>query len=91
LRAGDIIMELDNVKMKFQYDWDSALRGLRIGQLVAVEILRKNPVNNQWTREEAQVQILESPEAKDDKKGSKSGMPDYHKMFGSRPNLGGRR
>jgi S1-C subfamily serine protease len=91
LRAGDIIMEIDNVPMKYQYDWDTALRTFRIGQLVYVEFMRKNPITANWSREQAQVQILESPEEKDDKKSAKPGTPNYHRMLKAKPNLGGRR
>jgi serine protease Do len=91
LRAGDIIMELDNTKIKYKYDWDSALRSYRIGQLVYVEFLRNDPVKGAWSRQQAQVQILEDPEDKDKDKDAKSGMPSYHSMMKAKPNLGGKR
>jgi serine protease Do len=90
LRAGDIIMELDNIKIKYQYDWDSTMRSFRIGQLVFVEFLRKDAVTGQWARGQAQLQLLESPEDNDGTKQAKPGVPNYHSMLGAKPNLGGR-
>ncbi|MBN2081777.1 serine protease [bacterium] len=69
IEAGDTIVEIDDRMMKYQYDWDSYERTFKVGQLIYVELLRKNPgadVNSYATedfhREIAQVQILEEPE-----------------------------
>jgi serine protease Do len=78
LKSGDIIVNLDKELIKYEYDWNAALRNMRIGQLVTVKFLRKSPVTNLWEKQQTQVQILENPTAKDDAKKKAAGSPSYH-------------
>jgi S1-C subfamily serine protease len=85
LQAGDTIVELDDNFMKFDYDWDSFIRTLTVGQLVFVEFIRKNegaePRSSDpadFHREVTQVQILEEPEEEEEEGGAAEQSGGYH-------------
>ena len=71
LKSGDIIVNLDNSFIKFDYDWNRALRDFKIGQLVTVKFIRKDPITQIWKKQQTQVQILENPKSKDKDKAKK--------------------
>jgi serine protease Do len=66
LEERDLIMELDDVFIKYDYDWDSYIRTWDVGQLVTVKFLRFNDETQKWERQQTQVTILEDPEAADE-------------------------
>jgi S1-C subfamily serine protease len=75
LKAGDIIVELDSKRLKYDYDWDSTVREFRVGQLVTVRFIRNTgtPDAPRWQRMETQVQILQQEESAEDEDGSGGG------------------
>jgi S1-C subfamily serine protease len=89
LLPGDIICQLDSRVIKYQYDWDSFMRSLSVGQLVYIGFIRKNPLTGEWKSQTAQVQILANPESSSttkSKPGAKpAGRSTYH-----RSNMGSR-
>jgi serine protease Do len=85
LKNGDIIIKLDSQTIKYQYDWDSTVRNFKIGQLVNIDLIRKNATTGKWERMDTQVQILaekgseeESEKKEETKKGSAYGKPAGH-------------
>jgi serine protease Do len=99
LKSGDIICRLDSRTIKYQYDWDSFWREVRVGQLVYVGFIRKDAISGEWSSQTAQVQILAAPEDEEDKDGKPlaSGKSDGGHHHSSRSgssfhgNMGGRR
>lgn len=85
VKPGDIIMELDNKRMKYDFDWDSSLRDLRVGQLIVAKFIRKTGTG-QWQRLETQVQVLQKPADDDenDEGGSGGSSGSYHNNRASR-------
>jgi serine protease Do len=74
LKSGDIITKLDDNLIKYDYDWTTAKRSFRVGQLVTVKFLRKNDVTGTWENQQTQLQILEKASTADKKPGAGASM-----------------
>ena len=66
MKPGDTIVEVDGVFLKYEHDWDTFLRELKVGQLVFVEFIRKNEVTGEFYRDRSQIQILEREEVEEE-------------------------
>jgi S1-C subfamily serine protease len=61
LRPGDIVVDLDGQRMKYNYDYTRFKRGLRYGQLVKIDYLTKD-ASGRWSRASTQAQVVLSDE-----------------------------
>jgi serine protease Do len=82
LKAGDTILRIDRKLIKFDYDYDKAVRDFLIGDLVTVEYIRLNTATKNWDRKTVQLQIVEKEEEADEEgaAGTSSGKSgsSYH-------------